>query len=75
MENHASCKDGSYAYGGSITLEECLDAFAKEEKIPEAFCSKCKEFNGSTKWMSIWRLPPVMIIFSFDLENLYGNVF
>ncbi len=24
-----------YGYSGSITLEECLDSFAKEEKIPE----------------------------------------
>ena len=24
-----------YGYSGSISLEECLDSFAKEEKIPE----------------------------------------
>jgi len=31
-----------YGYNGSITLEECLDSFAKEEKIPEVCpCSTC----------------------------------
>ena len=30
--------------------------------ILKAYCSKCKEFRIQTKSMSIWRLPPVMII-------------
>lgn len=33
-----------YGYSGSITLEECLDSFAKEERIPEvrfAFVAHC----------------------------------
>eukprot|EP00536_Pseudo-nitzschia_multiseries_P010123 jgi/Psemu1/319795/estExt_fgenesh1_pm.C_2990002 len=48
--------------GVVVTLEDCLDAFAKEEKIPEAYCSKCKDFQVQTKRMSLWRLPPVVII-------------
>lgn len=48
--------------GKDITLEDCLDAFSAQEEIPEAYCSKCKEFRSSTKQMSVWRLPPVMII-------------
>ena len=63
-KNHSSCgsslKNGMQA--GAVTLEECLDAFSKEEKIPEAYCSKCKDFRVQTKRMSLWRLPPVMII-------------
>lgn len=31
-----------YGYSGSITLEECLDSFAKEEKIPEVSCCVAK---------------------------------
>ncbi|EEC46263.1 predicted protein [Phaeodactylum tricornutum CCAP 1055/1] len=49
-------------HAGSITLEQCLDAFAEEEKIPEAYCSRCKDFRVQTKRMSLWRLPPVVII-------------
>ena len=65
IKNHSSCGGMGQRRGtqpGAVTLEECLDAFAKEEKIPEAYCSKCKDFRVQTKRMSLWRLPPVMII-------------
>ena len=63
-KNHSSCGVGlqNGKQAGAVTLEECLDAFSKEEKIPEAYCSKCKDFRVQTKRMSLWRLPPVMII-------------
>jgi len=51
-----------YGYSGSITLEECLDSFAKEEKIPEVYCSACQDFRIQTKRMSIWRFPPLVMI-------------
>ena len=37
VKNHSSCGSGSKqkGYAGAITLEDCLDAFAKEERIPE----------------------------------------
>merc|ERR1712194_185411 len=64
VKKHSSFKTGGkkYGYSGSITLEECLDSFAKEEKIPEVFCSKCQEFRVQTKRMSIWRFPPMVMI-------------
>lgn len=64
VKSHSSCGTGPKKgkQPGAVTLEECLDAFAKEEKIPEAYCSKCKDFRVQTKRMSLWRLPPVMII-------------
>lgn len=64
IESHKSCgspkKSGNQQ--GAITLDDCLEAFAKEEKIPEAYCSRCRDFRVQTKRMSLWRLPPVMII-------------
>ena len=51
-----------FGYSGSITLEECLDSFAKEEKIPEVYCSKCQDFRVQTKRMSLWRFPPLIMI-------------
>jgi ubiquitin carboxyl-terminal hydrolase 6/32 len=65
ITNHPSSNDDARKkglYGGTVTLEDCLDAFAKEEKIPEAYCSRCKDFRVQTKRMSLWRLPPVVII-------------
>ena len=37
VKNHSSCGVGAKkkGYAGAITLEDCLDAFAEEEKIPE----------------------------------------
>ncbi len=64
FKSHRSCGTGERKgmHAGSVTLEDCLDAFAKEEKIPEAYCSRCKDFRVQTKRMSLWRLPPVVII-------------
>lgn len=63
IKNHVSCGIGpKKSQDNIISLEDCLDAFAEEEKIPEAYCSKCKDFKVQTKMMSLWRLPPVVII-------------
>ncbi|KAG7347052.1 ubiquitin carboxyl-terminal hydrolase [Nitzschia inconspicua] len=64
IKNHASCANDPKKKGhaAAITLEDCLDEFAKEEKMPEVYCSKCKDYKMQTKRMSLWRLPPVVII-------------
>eukprot|EP00555_Chaetoceros_dichaeta_P001396 CAMPEP_0198276274 /NCGR_PEP_ID=MMETSP1447-20131203/65226_1 /TAXON_ID=420782 /ORGANISM="Chaetoceros dichaeta, Strain CCMP1751" /LENGTH=871 /DNA_ID=CAMNT_0043971213 /DNA_START=487 /DNA_END=3102 /DNA_ORIENTATION=- len=65
VKKHRTCHVGKNRYSSyrnSITIEECLHSFSKEERIPEAYCSKCQEFRDQTKCMSLWRLPPVMII-------------
>jgi len=64
VKKHSSFNTGGkkYGYSGSITLEECLDSFAKEEKIPEVYCSKCQDFRVQTKRMGLWRYPPLVMI-------------
>ncbi|CAB9510928.1 Putative ubiquitin carboxyl-terminal hydrolase 11 [Seminavis robusta] len=64
IKNHSSMGAGPKKTGiqGAISLEDCLDSFAQEERIPEAYCSKCKDFRVQTKRMSLWRLPPIVII-------------
>jgi ubiquitin C-terminal hydrolase len=58
VQRHKSCQ----FEGKDITLEECLDNFTKEEEIPDAYCSKCKDFRSSVKHMNLWRVPPILII-------------
>lgn len=42
VKNHSSCEVGKkYGQSGAITLEDCLDAFAKQEKIPEVSAIQC----------------------------------
>ncbi|GKY91938.1 hypothetical protein MPSEU_000165400 [Mayamaea pseudoterrestris] len=62
--NHHSVGVGSKNPGpsGSITLGDCLDAFAKEERISDTYCSKCKDLRVQTKHMSFWKVPPILII-------------
>ncbi|KAL7557711.1 hypothetical protein ACA910_018505 [Epithemia clementina (nom. ined.)] len=63
VKTHRSCGiGGKGSHAGAITLEKCLEAFAKEERIPEAYCSKCKDFRVQTTRMTLWRLPPILII-------------
>jgi len=64
VPKHPSCGSGGkrYGRGGSITLEECLDSFAEEEKIPDVYCSKCRDLQVQTKRMNIWRYPPLVMI-------------
>ena len=63
VKNHRTCSTGKGKYGtGAITLEDCLDAFSKQEKVPDAYCSKCNDLRDQSKEMTLWRLPPVIII-------------
>lgn len=63
VKKHKTCHSGKNRYGRDIiSLDDCLEAFTKEEMIPEAYCSKCKEFRVQSKIMNLWRLPPMMII-------------
>jgi ubiquitin C-terminal hydrolase len=64
IKNHHSVGVGSKnpGPGGSVTLDDCLDAFAKEERIPDTYCSKCQDLRVQTKHMSLWRVPPILII-------------
>lgn len=47
------------------TLTQCLQAFIEPEILgPEDkwFCPNCKEHIQAEKKMSIWRLPPILIV-------------
>lgn len=62
-----------YLYHGSVTaiggerdrtlkLSKCLESFVAEEKISEAYCSKCKEHRNASLKTEFWRLPPVLVV-------------
>jgi hypothetical protein len=54
----------------ALSIDKCLDMFAAEEKIEEAYCSKCKAHRHASLKTSFWRLPPVLVVhlkrFSFS---------
>jgi hypothetical protein len=55
VKNHSSCGDGGKkkGYAGAITLEDCLDAFSEEERIPEV-CYKHSQGIGLFEAFSLF---------------------
>ncbi|CDS00039.1 related to Ubiquitin carboxyl-terminal hydrolase 4 [Sporisorium scitamineum] len=50
---------------GKVTLQQCLDAFVREEVLDKADmwnCSRCKKPRKATKRLSISRLPQILLI-------------
>lgn len=48
-----------------ITLQQCLQTFIEPEILGEDdkwYCPHCKEHMRAEKKMSVWRLPPILII-------------
>ncbi|KAF9435237.1 CSN-associated deubiquitinating enzyme Ubp12 [Entomortierella beljakovae] len=49
----------------TITLEDCLSEYTKEEQLGEEdpwYCPSCKEHQQATKKLDIWRLPDILCI-------------
>lgn len=46
----------------TLSLDKCLESFVAEEKIEEAYCSKCKEHRQGSLKTEFWRLPPVLVV-------------
>lgn len=48
-----------------VTLEQCLQLFIEPEVLgpdDKWYCPQCKEHIQAEKKMSVWRLPPILII-------------
>jgi ubiquitin C-terminal hydrolase len=56
----------SYSSGpSSVTLADCFELFTKPEKLSgnnQLYCSHCKKHRDVTKTMSLYRVPPVLVI-------------
>lgn len=64
VDQHQSDMEGREE-SNHITLDQCLTLFTEPEVLsPEEawYCPKCKQHREATKEMSLWRLPPVLII-------------
>ncbi|KAF2361453.1 Zinc finger MYND-type [Trinorchestia longiramus] len=60
---------GTAAYGHAgrqnTTLQACMDLFTQPENLSEGDswrCPRCKKPVEATKQMSLWKLPPVLIV-------------
>jgi ubiquitin carboxyl-terminal hydrolase 4/11/15 len=59
-------KAGGYdSHQGTVSLEDCLEAFNNEELLIEenqVYCRKCKEHRDTYKKMDVYKLPNILII-------------
>lgn len=61
MEELANSKNGKK----TITLEDCLMEYTKEEQLGEEdlwYCPNCKKHQQATKKLDIWRLPDILVV-------------
>lgn len=62
-----------------MTLQQCLQLFIEPEVLgpdDKWYCPHCKEHIQAEKRMSVWRLPPVLIIhlkrFKYNQYSSFG---
>ncbi|CAM9666998.1 unnamed protein product [Phaeothamnion confervicola] len=50
---------------GGVTLQDCLDAFTKEERLEEEawMCPRCKKPRQAVMRNELWKMPDVLIVF------------
>ncbi|TCD71861.1 CSN-associated deubiquitinating enzyme Ubp12 [Steccherinum ochraceum] len=49
----------------SISLQDCLDEFTKEEQLGEDdlwYCPRCKKHQQATKRFDLWKVPDVLVV-------------
>jgi ubiquitin C-terminal hydrolase len=68
-----------FALDQDITLQQCLQMFIEPEVLgpdDKWYCPHCKEHMQAEKKMSVWRLPPILIIhlkrFKYDHSSSFG---
>ncbi|TMW68941.1 hypothetical protein Poli38472_001097 [Pythium oligandrum] len=61
----SSDSDSSSPSSSGYTIQDCLRAYTEPEALQEHdayYCSKCKTHRAVTKKISLYRLPPVLVV-------------
>ena len=67
-----------FILNNELTLENCLNAFSRCEKLDESnewYCSKCKEHRRGYKQLELFRLPRYLILQLKRFKNQGGFFF
>eukprot|EP01134_Creolimax_fragrantissima_P001685 CFRG1685T1 len=66
------------ANASRTSLTSCISTFTAKERVTgndQWYCSKCKKHRDADKKLSIWRLPPVLLIhFKRFASDPFGNL-
>ncbi|KAH8093309.1 cysteine proteinase [Cristinia sonorae] len=64
-EFKASREAAKAAKKKSISLQDCLDEFTKEEQLGEDdlwYCPRCKKHQQATKRFDLWKVPDILVV-------------
>lgn len=62
----------------TLTIEDCLQEFIKEEELGEEdlwYCPRCKKHQQATKKFDLWKLPDILVVHlkRFSSSRLYRD--
>eukprot|EP00053_Salpingoeca_punica_P020044 m.206682 g.206682 ORF g.206682 m.206682 type:complete len:1530 (+) comp17779_c1_seq5:1110-5699(+) len=72
---HSSVEEYRKEAEAPIDIEQCIEAFTKEEELgkdEQWFCARCKSCQPAVKKMDIWSLPPYLIVHFKRFQNVNG---
>lgn len=64
FDEDASVAQAVHQQTEPVSLEQCLQAFTREEQLSgdeKYYCPKCATHQPATKKLQIWRLPPILV--------------
>ena len=59
---HPSLRTNMLREKQAVSLDACLRAYTRAEKLPDTYCSRCKELRDCKMRHKVWRLPPLLIV-------------
>jgi ubiquitin carboxyl-terminal hydrolase 4/11/15 len=65
LEAEKNAETGGKKVKTTITIDDCLNEFTKEEQLGESdpwYCPQCKDFKQATKKFDLWKVPDILVV-------------
>lgn len=65
LEAEKNVEVGGKRVKTTITIDDCLNEFTKEEQLGESdpwYCPQCKDFKQATKKFDLWKVPDILVV-------------
>ncbi|UZJ55146.1 hypothetical protein CBS101457_004466 [Exobasidium rhododendri] len=65
LEAERNADTGGKKVKTSISIDDCLNEFTKEEQLGESdpwYCPQCKDFKQATKKFDLWKVPDILVV-------------
>lgn len=64
-ELEAERRPGNKQAKRTLTIDDCLNEFTKEERLGESdpwYCPTCKDFKQASKKFDLWKVPDILVV-------------